>query len=198
MTNEKMACLAVTILTLLSGYNAYKLHSLEETLGARIITIGDKVESVAINTNGKLENLEGQYDRLANIKTTGVTQKEIVYVQKNSKDDADIELNSAKPRLTVSVNGGPKYAFGLLQNETDRFENGKLVLTSTSAADINITQDTYRKSKWQLTTAMNSDKQVLGGLNYSLGHSVSAGIYIGQGIKPYYGLNWSIGSHTKK
>lgn len=156
------------------------------------------MDSVAINTNGKLQDLESQYGKLANIKTTGIAQKEIVYVQKQSKDDADIELNTTKPKITVAVNGGKKYSFDLLQTETDKFEQGKLVLTNSSAMDVDVTTDEYKKSKWQLTTAMNSDKQVLGGLSYSLGHNISAGVYIGQGIKPYYGLNWNIGSHTRK
>ena len=197
MTKDKTVCATAIILTVLTGYNAYKLHSLEETLGARIIRVGDKVDSVAINTNGKLQNLESQYGKLANIKTTGVTQKEIVYVQKQSKDDADIELSTGKPRITVAVNGGKKYSFDLLQSENNKFEQGKLVLTSTSAMALDVTTDEYKKSKWQLTTAMNADKQVLGGLSYSLGHNVSAGVYIGQGIKPYYGLNWNIGSHSR-
>lgn len=198
MTKENAVCAAAIILTVLSGYNAYKLHSLEEALGERIIRVGDKVDSVAINTNGKLQDLESQYGKLANIKTTGIAQKEIVYVQKQSKDDADIELNTTKPKITVAVNGGKKYSFDLLQSETDKFAQGKLVLTNTSAMAVDVTTDEYKKSKWQLTTAMNSDKQVLGGLSYSLGHNISAGVYIGQGIKPYYGLNWNIGSHTRK
>lgn len=198
MTKETLAYGAIIVLAVLNGYNTYMLHGLEDALSERIISIGDKVESISVNTDGKLQNLEKQYNKLATIKTTSTTQKEIVYVQKSTKDDADIELNTAKPKVTVAVNGGPKYAFDLLQSESNKFEAGKLVVASSSAMAVDVTTDEYRRAKWSLTTAMNSDKKVMGGLNYSLGHSLSAGVYVGQGIKPYYGLNWSIGNHSKK
>ncbi len=75
-------------------------------------------------------------------------------------------------------------------------EDGKLVITQGMTSDINLVTNDYKRSKWSITTAVNSDKKVMGGINYDLGNCVSASVFIGQGIKPYYGLTYKIGSHN--
>lgn len=190
--------LLVVLLILLSAYNTYLVYQLDSALNNKVITLTDKIDSVNITTSGKLTNLENQYSKLANVKNTTVIQKEVQYVQKTDSNDADIELNTVKPNVSVRVNNKDTYKFDLFENEQSKFENGKLVITSASTSNINILTDDYRRSKWSLVTAMNADKKVLGGLEYELGHSVSANVFIGQDIKPYYGLTWRIGDHSKK
>ena len=107
-------------------------------------------------------------------------------------------MTKEKPNVSVRVNGGETYKFNLLEDESSKFEKGKLDISQSSSMKLDITADDYKKSKWQITTAVNADKDTLFGLSYSLGHSVSANTFVGHGIKPYYGLTWQIGGYNKK
>lgn len=163
-----------------------------------MLTMNDKINSVSVNTDGKLQKLDEQYSKLAEIKSTNTVKTEIRYVEKDISTDPDIELNHEKPNVSVRVNGGETYKFNLLEDESSKFEKGKLDISQSSSMKFDITVDDYKKSKWQVTTAVNADKDTLFGLSYSLGHSVSANTFVGHGIKPYYGLTWQIGDYNKK
>ena len=72
------------------------------------------------------------------VKTNTVT--EIQYVPKEvivqadgstAKEKTDVEASVAQPSVDVRVNGQP-YKFGLLQNETQKFEQGKVSLQQNS------------------------------------------------------------------
>lgn len=163
-----------------------------------MLTMNDKINSVSVNTDGKLQKLDEQYSKLAEIKTTNIVRTEVRYVEKETATDPDIELTKEKPSVSVRINGGETYKFDLLEDESSKFEKGKLDISQSSSMKLDITTDDYKKSKWQVTTAVNADKDTLFGLSYSLGHSVSANTFIGHGIKPYYGLTWQIGGYNKK
>ena len=201
MQNNKTLGALLVLLLVVSGFNAYETYTMHKTISEKVIVLNNKIDAATISTDGKLQALEkksaAQEEKLASIKNTTVVQQQIRYVEKTSPDDADVELKNIKPKVTIKVNDGPKYNFDLLPDENQKFENGKLELVTASTLDLNITQDEYAKSKWNITTAMNADKKVLGGVSYSLGHSVSANLFFGQGIKPYYGFTWSVGNRTK-
>ncbi len=66
--------------------------------------------------------------------------KELVY--RNNKpvyvqEDTDVEANIDKPQVTVKVNG-KKTKFDLQQNETQKFENGKVVLDQKSTVEFDV------------------------------------------------------------
>lgn len=60
--------------------------------------------------------------------TVGYVEKEVV---DGVKEDTDFEATINQPRVVVKVNG-EKQDFKLLQNESRKFEDGKVVLTQTS------------------------------------------------------------------
>lgn len=182
----------------LSIYCAITLYNLKHELSTTMITMTDKINSLSVNTDGKLQKLDEQYTKLAEMKSTNTVKTEIKYVEKETAADPDIELNREKPNISVRVNGGETYRFDLLEDEFSKFEKGKLDISQSSNMKLDITVDDYKKSKWQVTTAVNADKDTLFGLSYSLGHSVSANAFVGHGIKPYYGLTWQIGGYNKK
>ena len=188
----------MVISSCLSIYCAITLYNLKNELSTTMLTMTDKISSVSVNTDGKLQKLDEQYTKLAEMKSTNTIKTEIRYVEKETSSDSDIEFNREKPNVSVRVNGGETYNFNLLENESFKFEKGKLDINQSSSMQLDITADDYRKSKWQITTAANADKDTLFGLSYSLGHSVSANAFIGHGIKPYYGLTWQIGGYSKK
>lgn len=66
--------------------------------------------------------------------------KELVY--RNNKpvyvqEDTDVEANIDKPQVTVKVNG-KKTKFDLQQNETQKFENGKVVVDQQSTVEFDV------------------------------------------------------------
>ena len=66
--------------------------------------------------------------------------KELVY--RNNKpvyvqEDTDVEANIDRPQVTVKVNG-KKTKFDLQQNETQKFENGKVVVDQQSTVEFDV------------------------------------------------------------
>lgn len=67
-------------------------------------------------------------------------ERELVYVNNVPtyvKEDTDVEASIEKPAVTVKVNG-KKQKFDLQQNETQKFENGKVVLNQKSTVEFDI------------------------------------------------------------
>ena len=186
----------IGFLTVLTMYNSYMLFSLKLELNNYTMILDNKVDSITIDTSGKLKDLDSKVDKIASQKTTQVVKQEIRYIEKESTDDADIELKTNPAQVSIKVNNGEKYYLDTIPNEQYKFDQGKLVINQAYSTHLDITTNEYKRSKWSLITAMNSDKDVIGGLNYELGHTVSATVLAGQGIKPYYGLTWRIGGHN--
>lgn len=179
----------VSIAFLMLCYNTYSIHKINKELNNNSIAMS-KLE---VGMSGKIQDLSSKTDKIVKQHQSAVIRKEISYVEKSSKDDADIELNSSRPKISIKVNDGPKYYLDTLPNETTKLENGKLIINQRFGTDINIKADEYKMSRWHLTTALNADKKVMGGITYDLGNTVSVSAFIGQGIKPYYGLTYKIG-----
>lgn len=186
----------ISFLTILTIYNSYMLFSLKSELSNYTMILDNKVDSITIDTSGKLKDLDSKVDKIASQKTTQVVKQEIRYIEKESADDADIELKTNPAQVSIKVNNGEKYYLDTIPNEQYKFDQGKLVINQAYSTHLDITTNEYKRSKWSLITAMNADKDVIGGLNYELGHTVSATVLAGQGIKPYYGLTWRIGGHN--
>jgi len=179
----------------LTIYNSYLLFHIQKELRSSTIVLNNKIESVSLDTDGKINKAISQTAaEVAKHQTTQIIQREIQYIEKQP-GDADIELNTEPASVSVRVNNGDRYNFNLLPTETNKFENGKLVLNSAYSTSIDIRADKKERSKYSLTMAMNADKKVIGGLSYDLGNTVSATILAGQDIKPYYGLTFKIGAH---
>jgi hypothetical protein len=72
-----------------------------------------------------------------------VTETEVVYVPKeidpatNETEETDVEAEIEQPTVSVKVNGQP-YKFGLLQGESQKFEQGKVTLNQSSEIGINL------------------------------------------------------------
>lgn len=67
-------------------------------------------------------------------------ERELVYVNNVPtyvKEDTDVEASIEKPSVVVKVNG-KKQKFDLQQNETQKFENGKVVLDQKSTVEFDI------------------------------------------------------------
>jgi hypothetical protein len=76
--------------------------------------------------------------------TTLEGKKEIVYVEKEPGEKTDVQIYTAKPVVTVSVNG-QQQQFQLKTLEGQKFEKGKLVITEQTQLrlDIKVPQPRY-------------------------------------------------------
>jgi hypothetical protein len=78
---------------------------------------------------------------------TGIVLKdttEIQYVPKTSSNDSDVEINKEQPKVSVSVNG-QKYSFDLLQNESQKFDKGKIVANQTTSLNVDVTAEVNKQ-----------------------------------------------------
>lgn len=191
---DKLLKAALIINILISAFLIYYVIDIRHQLEDAVL-VNNKVDSLAIDLNGKLAEVNKKTDTILKQKTTNTVHQEIRYIEKESVNDADVEFNTDPAKISIKVNDGEKYYLNTLPDEKYKFDQGKLVIDQAYSTHLDITADEYKRSKWSLITAMNADKDVIGGLNYEIGHTVSATILAGQGIKPYYGLTWRIGGH---
>ena len=191
---DKLLKAALIINILISTFLMYYVIDIRHQLEDAVL-VNNKVDSLAIDLNGKLAEVNKKTDTILKQKTTNTVHQEIRYIEKESVNDADVEFNTDPAKISIKVNDGEKYYLNTLPDEKYKFDQGKLVIDQAYSTHLDITADEYKRSKWSLITAMNADKDVIGGLNYEIGHTVSATILAGQGIKPYYGLTWRIGGH---
>lgn len=87
--------------------------------------------------------------KIANVKSTQQTKTTFAYVPKEKElvyknniptyvtEDTDVEANIEQPHVTVKVNG-KKQQFNLQQNETQKFEDGKVVMNQTSEVTFDV------------------------------------------------------------
>lgn len=192
---NNLTAILLSAILIVALYNTYNIHKTKQLLASNTLVLTDSINSLSLDTSGKIDALNKKTDSITKQTNTIVEKQVISYVQKDSSDDADVEIKTEKPIVSVKVNDGPKYDFNLLPNETSKMENGKLVVNQGFSMNMDIKTKEYERSKWGLTTAINSDKNMLYGLHYDIGHSVAASAFIGQNMKPYYGLTYRIGGH---
>lgn len=69
--------------------------------------------------------------------TTLEGKKEIAYVPKDTGEKTDVQIDAAKPTVTVKVNG-KETEFAALTDEKQKFEKGKLVITEDTQLRLEI------------------------------------------------------------
>lgn len=90
-----------------------------------------------------------------------VTQTQVAYVPKETivykdangntvtaKESTDVQADIAQPKVGVKVNG-KDYKFELLQGETQKFENGKVLMTQTSDIHFKVDLPEAKVPKWE-------------------------------------------------
>ena len=83
---------------------------------------------------------------------------EISYIPKTSKDDSDVEVTKALPKVSVSVNG--KVAeMPLVQGETQKFQNGKLVMEQSSALTVDVSAQVATQIEQGINNAFKAQQR---------------------------------------
>lgn len=64
---------------------------------------------------------------------------EIAYIPKENQNDVDVQLTDNSPKITASYNG-KTYEFDSIENESSKFEKGKLVVEKQSEVKIDVSE----------------------------------------------------------
>lgn len=88
------------------------------------------------------------------VQTQAKTQ--IQYVEKETAQDADVQITKEKPQVVVDYNG-QQTKFDTLDNETQKFDKGKLQVDQTSKVTFDITPIVQK----EVQTAVNQNTKEL-------------------------------------
>lgn len=64
---------------------------------------------------------------------------EVAYIPKENQNDVDVQLIDNSPKITASYNG-KTYEFDSVENESSKFEKGKLVVEKQSEVKIDVSE----------------------------------------------------------
>ena len=64
---------------------------------------------------------------------------EVVYIPKENQNDVDVQLIDNSPKITASYNG-TTYEFDSVENESSKFEKGKLVVEKQSEVKVDVSE----------------------------------------------------------
>lgn len=88
---------------------------------------------------------------------------QIQYVEKETPRDADVQITKEKPQVVVDYNG-EQTKFDTLDNETQKFDKGKLQVDQTSRVTLDVTpivqkevQSAVNQNTKELTKAKNDE-----------------------------------------
>lgn len=131
------------------------------------VCVGYKLmpEKVVVKTEVKTETKV--------VEVAGETKTEVRYLQKASNSDADVNIKTNNP--TVSVNG-KKYEFEKLPEEKHKFENGKLEVEQGYTFKIDASALVPKQPKFGLDLGYSNHGLVVGG-RYNFNKNVSIGVY---------------------
>jgi hypothetical protein len=76
----------------------------------------------------------------ANVVTEYKDTTTIQYIPKTSKNDSDVEVNKALPKVSVAVNG-TQHSMDLVQGETQKFDKGKIVVDQSSTLTVDVSAE---------------------------------------------------------
>ena len=101
-----------------------------------------------------------------------VTQTQVAYVPKETviykdangnavtaKEATDVQADIAQPKVGVKVNG-KYYKFDLLQGETQKFQDGKVLMTQTSDIALKIDLPEAKVPKWEVRIGTTNGRSI--------------------------------------
>ena len=193
--------IVIGIMLIAQCVTGWQLYKLNQKIDNQAVALNNVTDQITLDTNGKLDSLNNNLSKqIAQVKNTSTHTNTVTYIQKEvdpttgKKEETDVEVNSKPSKITVKVNDGQKYTFDKLPSETSKFEDGKIVMTSQTALDINVTQKKQSTSRLSVLALMRDKNHVMGGAFYNITPSIAIGAMGGHGMKPYYGMMFKVGA----
>lgn len=149
----------------------------------------DTKPSKVINADGTI-NTNKHYQEATKVQTNTIERTSFVYIPKETPQDADVEFNNADKKVFVKVNG-QQHEIENNVTETQKFENGKLVVTQKEESVISIAAP--KPAKTSLSFYYGGGNSYGVGVNYNISKHVTLnGLYVDH--KAYAGVTVPIGN----
>lgn len=149
----------------------------------------DTKPSKVINADGTI-NTNKHYQEATKVQTNTIEKTSFVYIPKETPQDADVEFNNADKKVFVKVNG-QQHEIENNVTETQKFENGKLVVTQKEESVISIAAP--KPAKTSLSFYYGGGNSYGVGVNYNISKHVTLnGLYVDH--KAYAGVTVPIGN----
>ena len=149
----------------------------------------DTKPSKVINADGTI-NTNKHYQEATKVQTNTIERTSFVYIPKETPQDADVEFNNADKKVFVKVNG-QQHEIENNVTETQKFENGKLVVTQKEESVISIAAP--KPAKTSLSFYYGGGNNYGVGVNYNISKHVTLnGLYVNH--KAYAGVTVPIGN----
>lgn len=82
---------------------------------------------------------ESKIETIKAIPTETNQKTEVAYIPKENQNDVDVQLTDNSPKITASYNG-TTYEFDSVENESSKFEKGKLVVEKQSEVKVDVSE----------------------------------------------------------
>ena len=129
---KKVAIILVVILLIIAGVFAYNhISTTFASYEKQIAELTDQNGQMAID----LAKAQKDYMEMS---SQSKTKTEIVYVEKDSPDDADFQVNKAAPKVVINAGDGQSYEYTPDTHSYQSIENGKMVLNEENVLQLDI------------------------------------------------------------
>lgn len=129
---KKVAIILVVILLIIAGVFAYNhISTTFASYEKQIAELTDQNGQMAID----LAKAQKDYMEMS---SKSKTTTQIVYVEKDSPDDADFEVNKAAPKVVINAGDGQSYEYTPDTHSYQSIENGKMVLNEENVLQLDI------------------------------------------------------------
>ena len=129
---KKVAIILVVILVIIAGVFAYNhISTTFANYEKQIAELTDQNGQMAID----LAKAQKDYMEMS---SKSKTRTEIVYVEKDSPDDADFQVNKAAPKVVINAGDGQSYEYTPDTHSYQSIENGKMVLNEENVLQLDI------------------------------------------------------------
>ena len=129
---KKVAIILVVILLIIAGVFAYNhISTTFANYEKQIAELTDQNGQMAID----LAKAQKDYMEMS---SKSKTRTEIVYVEKDSPDDADFQVNKAAPKVVINAGDGQSYEYTPDTHSYQSIENGKMVLNEENVLQLDI------------------------------------------------------------
>lgn len=129
---KKVAIILVVILLIIAGVFAYNhISTTFANYEKQITELTDQNGQMAID----LAKAQKDYMEMS---SKSKTTTQIVYVEKDSPNDADFQVNKAAPKVVINAGDGQSYEYTPDTHSYQSIENGKMVLNEENVLQLDI------------------------------------------------------------
>lgn len=143
-----------TILKIIAGllilglvYFCYSLHKTNTQLSKDLAANTQQLESL-LKVNGDLTTQLTQAKKdYMELGSNVSSSTQVVYVEKSSPNDADVEVNKSIPKVIVNAGDGKSFEFTPTSESKEVIKDGKVVITEDNTLTIDIEKITDARFK---------------------------------------------------